>query len=65
MKTLDKKEMKNVIGGLACGDNGNGTTSCWNINKDGSFCRGDYSYSGETLAMHCQAKGSDVWVDMC
>ena len=68
MKTLDKKEMKNVIGGLACVVNNDGTTTtCFNTSKDGkTFCAGTYSFSGETLQLFCRPSDKPgAWVDMC
>jgi len=54
MKKLEKKEMKSIQGGYGgCFDNGNGTTSCWVVYKNGWACSGTYTYSGATTYLEC------------
>lgn len=55
MKTLEKKEMKNIQGGdqHGCYDNHNGTTSCYAIYDNGWACTGMYEYSGKTIELEC------------
>jgi len=54
MKTLEKKELKNVTGGLAlyCSPSGLGTTHCYYINGN-TQCWGDYGWDGSTIQLVC------------
>ena len=48
MKVLEKKEMQSIQGGT-CWNNGDGTSSCHWIDRDGHHCYGTWTWGGLEL----------------